>query len=266
MNEVQIVGAPVVMRKKGRETDAQVLREVRRKPGSAVHDIAVKLGWSNGRVDGSVNRLISQGKVEVRHHLRRGALVKKVYPLHFVPTPPNIIEIPMNMIEGDLWKDTVNVYALSRSTIALSPIRVEEWEEKALRKENIATTIRESVLHIELSSFLSDFYQLENSETSISTTAGFAIVTIESILPVGLPPSYPAEVAFEVTRVVMVEKIKGIATYAPAEVDVDLLKGATNVPIPYEPQLIQMVKKVAKEKRRMLTESSGTSEVLVEVI
>lgn len=252
------------MLRKGRETDALVLREIQGKPGSTIHEIAVKLGFSNGRADGSVNRLISQGRAEVRHHLRRGILVKKVFPLRYVPKPPNIIEIPMNMIEANLWRDTVYVYALSRSTIAFSPTRVAEWEEKALRKEKMTIVKAEDALQIELPSFLSDFYQLENSETSISTTARFAIATVESILPVRLPPSYPAEVPFEVTRMIMVERIKGVTSHV-SEVDVDLLAGETSVSIPFESELAQMAEKIVKEERKLSTESSETMELMVEV-
>lgn len=252
------------MFRKGRETDALVLREIQGNPGSTIHEIAVKLGFSNGRVDGSVNRLISQGKADVRHHLRRSLLVKKVYPLRYVPKPPNIIELPMNMIEVNLWRDTVYVYALSRSTIAFSPVSVAEWEERALIKEKIAIAKTEDTLQIELPNFLSDFYQLENSETSLSTTARFAIATVESILPVRLPPSYPAEVPFEITRILMVEKIKGTTSHV-SEVDVDLLEGETSVTIPYEADLTLMAERIAKEERKLSTESSETTDLMVEV-
>jgi hypothetical protein len=261
----QIAGAPVVMRKRGKETDDSVLEEVERKPSSTVREIATRLGWSNGRVDGSVNRLVSQGRIKVRHHLKRGTLVKKVYPLRHIPTPPNIVEIPTNMIDADLWKDTVNVYALSRSTVALSPVQVDEWEEKALRKEKGVIVKNRDVLQIEISGVLSDFYQLENAETSISTTASFAMVTVESVLPVILPSTYPAETTFEYTRLLMVEKIKGITSHIPDNFDLDLVEDEVSFTIPYESQLVEKAK-ISKKERKVLTASSETSEApMIEV-
>lgn len=189
-----IAGAPVAMHLRGEMTDAIVLKEVQERPGSSVHEIAERLSWSNGRVDGSVNRLSSEGKVQVRHTLRRGMLVKRVYPLEYVPKPRNLIEIPRGMIEENLWKRMVHVYALSRSTIALSPRRVEEWDKRAFRKEQVSIRKSAEALKVELPNSIADFYQLENSETSLSTIGDLALVTVESTaLPVALPSTYPAE-------------------------------------------------------------------------
>jgi len=256
----KIAGAPVAMHLRGEMTDASVLKEVQERPGSSVHEIAERLGWSNGRVDSSVNRLSSEGKVQVRHSLRRGMLVKRVYPRRYVPKPHNLIEIPRSMIEEDIWKKMVHVYALSRSTIALSPRRVGEWDKRAFRKEQVSVRKSAKALKVELPNSIADFYQLENSETSLSTTGDLALVTVESTaLPVALPPAYPAEeFGARITRILMYQRLEGIpSSYPLSQIRMDLFQGegkAENIPVVSE--MVEMVKKT----RERASISNSTSE------
>lgn len=206
-------GAPVVMRQRGRRTDTIIMQRILEKPGSTVREIAKDLGWTNGRVDGSVNRLLNEGKVRVQHCIRRGMLVKKIYPREETRTP-NVIEIPKEMIAEDIWKDTVRVYSLSRSSIAISATKNEEWEKKAFWKGDIAIEDYGKKLIVRLPDHLSDFYRLENSEISLSTSDEFALVTVEStIVPVELPPTFPALPAYRRTRyILVVDKVEGVPT------------------------------------------------------
>jgi len=266
----KIAGAPVAMHLRGEMTDASVLKEVQERPGSSVHEIAERLNWTNGKVDGSVNRLVSQGKVKVRHSLRRGTLVKQVYPQEYVPKPHNLIEIPRNMIDEDLWKKTVHVYALSRSTIALSPRRVEEWEKRAFRREQISVRKGADVFKIEIPSFISEFYQLENSETSLSTTGDLALVTVESTaLPVALPPTYPAEVGARITRFIMYEeRVEGVPSCYPlSKIPMDLFRGegkAEEIQVPSEIHSVRIMKKT-ELRAPISTNTSGSVQIPVEV-
>lgn len=259
-----MAGAPLAMRKRGETTDALVLREVELRLGSSVHDIAERLDWTNGRVDGSVNRLISQGKVRVRHVLRKGTLVKEVYPKEYVSKPHDVVDIPRNMIDDDLWNETVEVYALSRTTIAISPDKVEEWDRRAFRREHVSIRKSEKVLEIMLPNSISDFYQLDNSEMSLSTTGNLALVTVEStMLPVALPPTYPAEAMYRLTRILLVERFEGIASYFPlAKIDMDFVEGkgeAKQIPIPSEFYRLGLSKRA--ERVRTFTGSSESVEM-----
>ena len=188
MNKKRIVaGAPIAMRRKGELTDSLVLEEVRRRPGSTIREIAMQLNMTNGRVDGSVNRLLSQGKVKVKHFLKRGILIKRVYPIEFIPKRKDVIEIPRELVDDSLWKEEAYVYALSRSTIGVSPQDIEEWEKKSILKERVPIFKKEESLMIELPASISEFYELENSEVSLSALDNLVLLTIEQILPVILP-------------------------------------------------------------------------------
>lgn len=137
MKESRLYGAPVAMHQKGETTDTAILGEITKKPGITVSEIARNLAWSNGKVDGSVNRLALEGRAKVKHCLKRGMLVKMVYPAKFARRPRNLIEIPREMVDYDLWKESVVVYSLSRSTIGIARQEVPEWNEKAFTKQRV---------------------------------------------------------------------------------------------------------------------------------
>lgn len=188
----RVVGAPIVMHWRGEETDASVLEKIKSMPGASIRDIAEHLKWSNGRVDGSVNRLVNQGKVRVKHYLKKGILFKSVYPSEYVPKPRNIVEIPNDMLENT-WKERAFVYSLSRSTIGISPRPVDEWDKKTFLREEVSVSKNEESTVITLPDSISEFYQIENSETSLSTVGDLALLTVEPILPVALPSTHPEE-------------------------------------------------------------------------
>jgi hypothetical protein len=184
-------GAPRFMKRKGEMTDARVFEEVKKRPESTIREIAESLGWTNGRVDASVNRLVTKGKLRAQHYFRRGVLVKKVFPQDY-STVTGVIEIPKEMTDESLWEETAYVYALSRTTIGLSPNKRKDWEQLAVKKNMVPITKNVNDLVIRLPPFFIDFYQLENSETRLSTVGNSALVTVEPIiLPVELPQTFP---------------------------------------------------------------------------
>lgn len=216
MNEKKkISGAPVAMHIKGELTDSLVFQEVLKSPGLTISEIAERLGWTNGRVDGSVNRLILKKKVRVKHFIRRGMLVKKVYPLDYPDRTPEIIEIPKEMINYNVWGNSAFVYALSRSTIGISHKEIDEWNKKALFKESASLEKSYENIVIKLPEKFTEFYQLNNSDVSLSTIGNYVLITVESILPVKLPPIYPEEAKYEVVHYVMELKIEGISSNNP---------------------------------------------------
>ena len=195
-------GAPEFMKKMGEETDSKVFEEVRKRPGSTVREIAESLGWTNGKVDGSVNRLISRGKLKVQHCVRRAVLVKKVFLADY-SAKPGVFEIPKKMVDESLWKKSVSVYALSRTTIGLSSTKMEDWEKLAVKKQEVPINRDVNSLVIELPQFFVDFYQLENSETTLSTVGDSGLITVESTIPVELPQTFPALRDMSITGIVI---------------------------------------------------------------
>lgn len=206
------------MHRKGEITDAIVLEEILKKPGITISEIAHSLRWTNGKVDGSVNRLVSEEKISVKHCLKRGMLVKMTYPAELPKIQRNLVEIPKEMIDYHLWKEKAFVYSLSRSTIGITRREVEEWDDKGLFKEPVSIRNNAESAIIELPEKISSFYQLDNSDVSLSTIGDLVLITVESILPVKLPAEYPEESKYVITRYQMTierERIEGVTSYNP---------------------------------------------------
>lgn len=263
-------GAPMAMRREGRRTDAVVMERILTQPGSTVHDIANDFGWTNGRVDGSINRLFKDGKVRVQHCIRRGILVKKVYPTEEEARTPNMIEIPKEMIAYDIWKDRVRVYSLSRSSIAISATEIEEWEKKAFWKGDVPVEEHEKKLTIRLPDHLSDFYRLENSETSISTSDKFALVTVEStIVPVELPPTFPAIPTYRrIRHILVVDEIEGVSWVTEPKPDLygEYIEGEERIVRTIDPTEYRVRTLSLREKKTVTSSTSQPVETPTEVV
>lgn len=204
-------GAPEFMKKIGEQTDTRVFEEVKRRPGLTIREIAEHLRWTNGRVDGSVNRLVFEGTLRVQHCFRKGVLVKKVFPANY-SAKLQIVEIPKELIDKSLWQKSTYTYALSRTAIGLSPNKREDWEKLAVRKQKVSISEDASSLRIELPQFFVDFYQLENSETTLSIGKDSALITVEStIVPVELPSTFPDLSIVSAAEMVAEVEIKSFA-------------------------------------------------------
>ncbi len=200
-----ISGAPIVMRNRGRKTDSTILNIIKQKSGITVQEIANYLGWTNGRVDGSISRLAKKGKIHIQYFMRKKSFIKKVYPIEEKQRPFNVIEIPKEDIERSLWGDEALVYSLSRGSIGISPTKIDEWEKRAFWKGKVTIEEEDEKLKLKLPDKLSDFYRLENSEVSLATNEDFALITVEeAIVPVQiLPTQIPIPAARRVTEYFM---------------------------------------------------------------
>ena len=186
----KIYGAPIVMRNRGRKTDSTIFDIIKEKSGITVQEIANRLGWTNGKVDGSINRLAEQGKIRIQYFMQKKSFIKRVYPIEEKQRPFNVIEIPKEDIERSLWGNDVLVYSLSRSSIGISPTKIDEWENRAFWKGSATIEDEHGKIKLKLPDKLSDFYRLENSETSLATNEDFALITVEeAIVPVQTEPS-----------------------------------------------------------------------------
>jgi hypothetical protein len=214
----RVSGAPVEMRKRGQTTDSMVFSEIVKKPGATISEIADVLGVSNGRVDGSISRLASKREVSVRHCIKRGMLVKMVFPADYPADQRDIVRIPKEMIDGNAWQNKGILYALSRSTLGVSPKEVKDWDERALFKETLSVLREKEDVVVKLPERLASFYQLENSELSLSAIGDALLLTVESVLPVKLPLTYPEEIQYRLTRYRVVmerEVIEAIPSFDP---------------------------------------------------
>lgn len=66
-------------RELGKEADNEVFQYLKREPASTIYEIAKGLGWTTGKVQGSINRLKSQlgDKLVVEDDISTGRLKRK---------------------------------------------------------------------------------------------------------------------------------------------------------------------------------------------
>ena len=114
----RLSGAPIAMHKKGLSTDALVLEVILRNPGLTIAEIAEELEWTNGKVDGSVNRLTTEGKASIKRYTKRGMIVKKVYPINYDKKSTRQIEI---------LKEMVSLDGLDATGVCLCSIPIRHW-------------------------------------------------------------------------------------------------------------------------------------------
>lgn len=164
---------------KGKNTDQALLHVVRRYPGLSQYELANKLKWSIGRVDGAARRLLNSKEVYIRVLERNGRRVNLIYPKG--ERPRDVIEIPESLLEtaNPTWEEEAFIYALDHVTIGISGREIPDWSEIAcfssrvpLRRgdgDKVSLTIPEKFVH---------FYNLEKKHRVVFLNGNNVLVTV----------------------------------------------------------------------------------------
>jgi len=80
--------------REGLDTDYELYSVINRKPGANIYELAKELGWSSGKVYGSVRRLEKDNWIRTEKAERYGRSVLKVKPVEWFEflTPEEIEE------------------------------------------------------------------------------------------------------------------------------------------------------------------------------
>ncbi len=62
----------------GLDTDYDLYKVINKRPGNSIYELAKKIGWSSGKVYGSVKRLEKKGLVHTKKDIRGGRSILKV--------------------------------------------------------------------------------------------------------------------------------------------------------------------------------------------
>jgi hypothetical protein len=171
----------------GSETDREVMRMVASSPGISVYKAAKSLGFTAGRVDGSVARLQGRDEVEVEYVLRDGRLAKELYPKGLASGPRDTIAFDGEILESpELWKETAHIYALDRMTIGISPVESEDWGRRALAQEPVRVRRDGDRLTVSVPPKLLDFYVWENSSHDASAVGDLVLITLGTRVPIAV--------------------------------------------------------------------------------
>lgn len=83
------------------------------------------------------------------------------------------------------FENKVTVYALSRSSIGLTPDPIESWKHRAWKKFHVEAKRVNDSIHLKLPEKVMEFYGLWNSEVGLSTSKNEALLTVEAtIIPI----------------------------------------------------------------------------------
>jgi hypothetical protein len=171
----------------GSATDREVMRAVVSSPGISVYKAAKSLGFTAGRVDGSIARLQRRGEVDVRYVLRDGRLAKELYPRGTASGPRDTITFDSEILESpDSWRETAHIYALDRMTIGISPVESEEWRRRALTQEPVRVRRDGDRLVVGVPPRLLDFYVWENSAYEASAVGDLVLITLGTRVPISV--------------------------------------------------------------------------------
>jgi hypothetical protein len=163
---------------RGKESDEILLETIKQCPGLSQYELGKKLRWNAGRIDGSIRRLLNNGKILIRILERNGRQVNLVYPKE--QKPFDIIEVPTELLRtsNPLWDEYAYVYALDSSTIGISGREMSEWEETSCFLEKIPIQAVESKMVMKIPERFLRFYNMERKHRVVSINGNNILITI----------------------------------------------------------------------------------------
>jgi DNA-binding MarR family transcriptional regulator len=164
--------------RRGKESDRLVLEVIRNYPGLSQYELARKLNFSSGLVDGSVRRLLQESEIFIRVLERNGRRVNLVYPKEQKPIA--LIEIPTKLLKtgNPVWDQNAFAYALDTSTIGVSGKEMPEWSEISCFQESLPIRKIDGKLVLQIPEKFQRFYNMERKHRVISVNGNNLLITV----------------------------------------------------------------------------------------
>jgi len=164
--------------RKGKESDEMLLEIIKKYPGLSQYELAKKLEWPSGHIDGSIRRLLNANEIFIRVLERNGRHVNLVYPKD--QKPSNIIEVPIDLLRtgNPIWNESAFVYALDSSTIGISGEEMPEWEEISCFSEKIPIRKSAETAVLQIPEKIVRFYNMERRHRIVSVNGNTILVTV----------------------------------------------------------------------------------------
>jgi len=163
--------------KKSIATDRKLIKIIDENPGLSINRLKHMAGWTRGRVDGSIRRLLKAAKIYIKALDECGKVHHFVYP--FIDEPPTRIEIPSELISArnPIWREA-HVYGLDNTTIGVAGKNIVEWKEKAWRKDTIPTRNSNGKISFDLPREFLNFYKLDRKGKTVAVGDNGILITI----------------------------------------------------------------------------------------
>jgi hypothetical protein len=168
--------------KRGFESDQAVLNTIKEYPGLSQYELAKKLKWQSGRVDGAIRRLLNEGLIVIKVLERNGRRVNLVYPEDSKPT--NVVEVPEELlhVKNPTWLDSAFIYALDSTTIGISGHEMPEWAEISCFLKKIPIERDNDNVVLEIPENFKRFYNMERKHRVVSINGNNLLITISGNL------------------------------------------------------------------------------------
>jgi DNA-binding Lrp family transcriptional regulator len=171
----------------GEASDKALLEKARQHAGLTIYELSKELGWTKGRVQGSVNRLLELNLIRKKKVVLNDRILTKIFPADYKEPETGIVEVEYNVIDPKLWKNHAFAFAgaMNRVLIKIVPEQLSSaLTDKAFLVEKVPIEQKEDRITLKIPEKLRDFYILDNSILGVSTTdKGDAIlVTIEGTI------------------------------------------------------------------------------------
>jgi hypothetical protein len=168
--------------KRGLESDEILLETIKTFPSLSQYELAKKLKWPSGRIDGSIRRLLKGKKIFIRILDRTGRRVNLVYPEDMKPA--DIIEVPAKLLHvgNPTWLNSAFVYGLDSSTIGVSGHAIPEWAEISCFAEEIPIKRDAEKVVIQIPEKIKRFYNFEQKHRVVSVNGNNLLITISGNL------------------------------------------------------------------------------------
>jgi len=169
------------MRKEQAEkTDVALLDFLKKKPGAlSLYQIAGEIGWSIGRVQKSVERLLRKGLVTYRRAFLGGRSLKLLVPSKSesavvsrasVSMKSLVVElvIPVDLIDPMLWGEKACLYALDRLTLGVSAVSEGAWRKRCVWEVEVPLKREGNAVIAAVPAKIAGFYLLHVSDYVVS--------------------------------------------------------------------------------------------------
>jgi hypothetical protein len=136
------------------------------------------LGWSIGKTDGALNRMLRKKKIIIKEIERDGRKVKLIYPHSEIIS--EIISIPEDKLKlgNPAWQNNAYFYSLDSETIGISGKEFDPWSKISRFKSINKIKHINSEIKIELPKEFKDFYKLKDKHYSISINSNNILLVI----------------------------------------------------------------------------------------
>jgi len=170
-----------IRKEQAEKTDNALLDFLRKKPGaSSLYQIAQEIGWSIGRVQKSIDRLLKKGLVTYKRAFLGGRSLKLIIPTKietnlqpmFVLRKPSDVEIaiPTDMVDSRYFQENAFLYALDRVSFGISACQERKWRESSLFETKVPIKREENAIVLRVPDKISRFYLLPMTSYEISAS------------------------------------------------------------------------------------------------